>query len=36
MGLSLKRVASADYAEADWDQVAAAIPDLDEVAEGNS
>ena len=36
MGLSLKRVASAAYAEADWDQVAAAIPDLDEVADGDS
>lgn len=36
MGLSLKRVTSADYAEADWDQVAATIPDLDEVAEGES
>ncbi len=32
MGLSLKRVSSAEYAEADWDQVAAALPDLDEVA----
>ena len=31
MGLSLKRVSSAEYAEADWDQVAAALPDLDEV-----
>ncbi len=38
MGLSLKRVASAAYAEADWDQVAAAIPDVDvdEAAEGDS
>lgn len=36
MGLSLKRVASATYAEADWDQVAATLPDLDEVAEGES
>jgi small subunit ribosomal protein S1 len=36
IGLSLKRVASATYAEADWDQVAAAIPDLDEVADGES
>jgi len=31
MGLSLKRVSSAEYAEADWDQVAATLPDLDEV-----
>ena len=34
MGLSLKRVSSAEYAEADWEQVAAALPDLDEVVEG--
>jgi small subunit ribosomal protein S1 len=33
MGLSLKRVASAEYAETDWDQVAATIPDLDDVTE---
>jgi small subunit ribosomal protein S1 len=33
MGLSLKRVASAEYADTDWEQVAAAIPDLDDVAE---
>jgi small subunit ribosomal protein S1 len=33
MGLSLKRVASAEYADTDWEQVAATIPDLDEVAE---
>jgi small subunit ribosomal protein S1 len=36
MGLSLKRVASAAYAEADWDQVAATLPDDDEAAEGDS
>ncbi len=36
MGLSLKRVTSATYAEADWDQVAAAIPDLDEVSQGDA
>jgi small subunit ribosomal protein S1 len=33
MGLSLKRVSSAEYADADWEQVAAALPDLDEVVE---
>jgi len=33
MGLSLKRVASAEYADTDWEQVAAAIPDLDEMTE---
>jgi small subunit ribosomal protein S1 len=33
MGLSLKRVASAEYAETDWDQVAATIPDVDDVTE---
>lgn len=33
MGLSLKRVASAEYADTDWEQVAANIPDLDDVAE---
>ena len=33
MGLSLKRVASAEYADTDWEQVAAAIPDLDDVTE---
>jgi small subunit ribosomal protein S1 len=33
MGLSLKRVASAEYADTDWNQVAAEIPDLDEVVE---
>jgi small subunit ribosomal protein S1 len=32
MGLSLKRVTSAAYAETDWEQVAATLPDLDEVA----
>lgn len=32
IGLSLKRVASAAYAETDWEQVAANLPDLDEVA----
>jgi len=31
MGLSLKRVASADYENVDWETVAAATPDLDEV-----
>lgn len=34
IGLSLKRAASAEYAEADWAQIAAGIPDLDEVAIG--
>jgi small subunit ribosomal protein S1 len=32
IGLSLKRVNSAEYADADWEQVAASMPDLDEVA----
>ena len=32
MGLSLKRVSSADYENVDWETVAAATPDLDEVA----
>ncbi|MBP7693387.1 MAG: S1 RNA-binding domain-containing protein [Anaerolineales bacterium] len=32
IGLSLKRAASAEYADADWEQVAASVPDLDEVA----
>jgi small subunit ribosomal protein S1 len=32
IGLSLKRVASTAYAETDWDQVAASLPDLDEIA----
>ncbi len=36
MGLSLKRVASAEYADIDWEQVAANIPDLDDVAERES
>ncbi len=36
MGLSLKRVASAEYADTDWEQVAANIPDLDDVAEPES
>ncbi len=31
MGLSLKRVSSADYEEVDWETVAAGAPDLDEV-----
>ena len=31
MGLSLKRVTQADYAEGDWE-----VPDLDEVAQGDS
>jgi small subunit ribosomal protein S1 len=31
MGLSLKRVSSADYADVDWETVAATAPDLDEV-----
>jgi len=35
MGLSLKRVSSAEYAEADWEQVAATLPDLDEVVESS-
>jgi small subunit ribosomal protein S1 len=36
MGLSLKRVTSAEYADADWDQVAATLPDLDDVAEAEA
>jgi small subunit ribosomal protein S1 len=32
MGLSLKRVASSAYADTDWEQVAASLPDLDEIA----
>ena len=36
MGLSLKRVSSAEYADADWEQVAASVPDLDEVAAESS
>ena len=36
MGLSLKRVASAEYADTDWEQVAATIPDLDDVTERES
>jgi small subunit ribosomal protein S1 len=36
MGLSLKRVSSAEYADADWEKVAASLPDLDEVVEGAS
>jgi small subunit ribosomal protein S1 len=32
LGLSLKRVNSSEYADTDWEQVAATIPDLDEVA----
>lgn len=32
IGLSLKRAASAEYADADWAQIAASVPDLDEVA----
>jgi len=31
MGLSLKRVSSADYEDVDWETVAATAPDLDEV-----
>jgi small subunit ribosomal protein S1 len=34
IGLSLKRAASAEYADTDWEQVAASVPDLDEVAMG--
>lgn len=33
MGLSLKRVSSAEYADADWEQVAATL-DLDQVVDG--
>lgn len=33
MGLSLKRVNSAEYADTDWEKVAASLPDLDEVAD---
>lgn len=36
MGLSLKRVASAAYADTDWEQVAATIPDLDDMVERGS
>jgi len=32
LGLSLKRVNSSEYSDTDWEQVAATIPDLDEVA----
>jgi len=32
LGLSLKRVNSSEYADTDWEQVAATIPDLEEVA----
>jgi small subunit ribosomal protein S1 len=35
IGLSLKRVSSAEYADADWEQVAAGMPDLDEIAAGD-
>jgi small subunit ribosomal protein S1 len=35
MGLSMKRVASAEYADTDWDQVAAALPDLEDAAEAD-
>lgn len=31
IGLSLKRAASAEYADADWASIAATVPDLDEV-----
>jgi hypothetical protein len=31
IGLSHNGVASSAYADADWDQVSAAIPDLDDV-----
>ena len=33
MGLSLKRVSSAEYADTDWEKVAASLPDLDEVVD---
>jgi small subunit ribosomal protein S1 len=36
MGLSLKRVASAEYADTDWSQVAATIPDIEDVVEGEA
>jgi small subunit ribosomal protein S1 len=35
MGLSLKRVSSADYEDVDWETVAASTPDLDEAAAGD-
>jgi small subunit ribosomal protein S1 len=35
MGLSLKRVSSADYEDIDWETVAAGAPDLDEVEREN-
>jgi len=33
MGLSLQRVSSAEYANTDWEQIAAAVPDLDDTPE---
>ncbi len=33
MGLSLQRVSSSEYADADWEQIAAAVPDLDDTPE---
>jgi len=33
MGLSLQRVSSAEYANTDWEQIAAAVPDLDDTSE---
>jgi small subunit ribosomal protein S1 len=33
MGLSLKRVSAPEYADADWEQVAASLPDFDEMAD---
>jgi small subunit ribosomal protein S1 len=35
IGLSLKRAASAEYADADWASIAATVPDLDEVVMGS-
>ncbi len=35
IGLSLKRAASAEYADADWASIAASVPDLDEVVMGS-
>jgi len=35
MGLSLKRVSSADYEDIDWETVAAGAPDLDDVEREN-
>jgi small subunit ribosomal protein S1 len=36
MGLSLKRVVSAEYADTDWSQVADSFPELEDVPEGEA